>query len=415
MAKDIQLEKLIKEEVRRQSGTINLIASENYVSPEILAILGSPLTNKYSEGYPGKRYYPGNRFYDEIESLAQARALKLFGLKPAEWRANVQPYSGSPANLAVYSALLQSGETILSLKLDAGGHLSHGHKVSAPGKFFKVVHYGVGDDGLIDYEQLAVLAKESNAKIIVSGFTAYPRKVDFAKIGKIAASVGAYHLADISHIAGLVAAGLHPDPFPHSDVVMTTTHKTLRGPRGAVIYSKKLKVKNEKLNVLISDAVDKAVFPGLQGGPHNNVIAAKALMFFEDATPAFKKYQQQIVKNAATLAEALVERGFKLLTGGTDTHLMLIDLKETGLSGMEAEKILEKNSITANRNSLPGDPSPFNPTGIRLGTPAVATRGMKEKEMEKIAELIHRALIKKESVTKEVAALCKKFPLQYKL
>ncbi len=401
--KDKILSNLLKNELQRQKDTLNLIPSENYVSPEILSILGSPLTNKYSEGYPGKRYYPGNQFYDEIEKLAQDRALKFFGLKPAEWWANVQPYSGSPANLAIYAALLDKDEVILSLRLDAGGHLSHGHKVSASGKFFKVVHYSVGDDGLIDYERLAELARESNAKIIVSGFTAYPRKVDFAKIGKIANSVGAYHLADISHIAGLIGAGLHPSPFAHSDVVMTTTHKTLRGPRGAVIFSR----------AELANRIDRAVFPGMQGGPHNNVIAAKALMFFEDSTSAFKKYQQQIVKNSAALAKSLIKYGFSLLTGGTDTHLMLINLKETGLTGMEAEKILEKNNINANRNSLPGDPSPFNPTGIRLGTPAVTTRRMKEKEMAKVAELIHRALVKKENVLKEVAALCKKFPLPY--
>ncbi|MEK7641169.1 MAG: serine hydroxymethyltransferase [Patescibacteria group bacterium] len=403
MAKDKALSNLINQEIRRQKETINLIPSENYISPEMLAVLGSPLTNKYSEGYPGKRYYPGNQFYDEIEMLAQERALKFFGLKPAEWRANVQPYSGSPANLAIYAALLEKNEVILSLRLDAGGHLSHGHKVSASGKFFKVVHYNVGDDGLIDYERLAEIARESSAKIIVSGFTAYPRKVDFAKIGKIATAVGAYHLADISHIAGLVGAGLHPSPFAHSDVVMTTTHKTLRGPRGAVIFSR----------MELADRIDRAVFPGMQGGPHNNIIAAKALMFFEDSTPAFKKYQQQIVKNALMLAKSLVKNGFKLLTGGTDTHLMLIDLRNAGLTGMEAEKLLEKNNINANRNSLPGDPSPFNPTGIRLGTPAVTTRGMKEKEMVKIADFIYRALVKKENVAKEALVLCKKFPLPY--
>ncbi len=403
MAKDKALSSLISKEIERQQEVINLIPSENYVSPEIMAVLGSPLTNKYSEGYPGKRYYPGNQFYDEIEKLARERALKFFKLKSAEWRSNVQPYSGSPANLAIYSALLERDETILSLRLDAGGHLSHGHKVSASGRFFKVVHYGVGDDGLIDYGRLAKLAEESRAKIIVSGFTAYPRKVDFAKIGKIATAVGAYHLADISHIAGLVAAGFHPNPFPYSDVVMTTTHKTLRGPRGAIIFARSE----------IADRIDRSVFPGMQGGPHNNVIAAKALMFFEDSTPAFKKYQQQIVKNASALAKALLKNGFKLLTGGTDTHLMLVDLKETGLTGMDAEKLLEINNITANRNSLPGDPSPFHPTGIRLGTPAVTTRGMKEKEMEKIASFIYRALIKKEKVAKEAAVLCKKFPLPY--
>lgn len=403
MAKDVNLGKLISAEIARQNGSLNLIASENYISPEILRVLGSPLTNKYSEGYPGKRYYPGNQFYDEIEKLTQERALNFFDLKPATWRVNVQPYSGSPANLAIYSALLGKDDVILSLSLDAGGHLSHGHKVSASGKFFRVIHYGVGVDGLIDYERLAELAKGQGVKVVVSGFTAYPRRVDFAKIGKIAHSVGAYHLADISHIAGLVGAGLHPSPFPHSDVVMTTTHKTLRGPRGAVIFSR----------AELADRIDRAVFPGLQGGPHNNVIAAKALMFFEDSEPAFKKYQQRTVKNATTLAKELKRMGFELLTGGTDTHLMLINLKTADLTGMEAEKLLEKNNITANRNSLPGDHSPFNPTGVRLGTPAVTTRGMKEKEMVRIADFIYRSLVKKENIAKEVVAFCKKFPLPY--
>ncbi|MDP1719254.1 MAG: serine hydroxymethyltransferase [bacterium] len=425
---DKKLKSLIAQEVKRQAETIDLIPSENYASPEILDVVGSPLMNKYSEGYPGKRYYPGNFYYDEIEKLAQDRALKAFSLSGDQWGVNVQPYSGSPANLAIYSALMEFGDTLMGLKLDSGGHLTHGHKVNFSGKAYKVVHYGVEEKtGLIDYEELEKLAKENKPKIIVSGLTAYPRKIDFERIGKIAKSVGAYHLADVSHIAGLILAGLHQSPFdsaqgkPHADVVMTTTHKTLRGPRGAVIYSKKEKVKNEKSDILISDAIDKAVFPGMQGGPHNNSTAAKALMFFEASQPAFKKYQEQVLKNSKKLSLALLEKGFKLLTGGTDNHLLVLDLSGSatltasgsGLDGKMAEKMLEANNINANRNSIPGDPSPLKPSGVRIGTPAVTTRGMKEKEMEKIADWIWRILIKKESVLSEVKKLCGKFPLAY--
>lgn len=402
--KDKAIEKLISLETLRQKDTINLIASENYVSPEILKVVGSLLMNKYSEGYPGKRYYPGNEYCDQIEILAQQRALQAFKLKPGAWSVNVQPYSGSPANLAIYGALMQPGDILMGMKLSAGGHLTHGHKVSFTGKFFNSVQYGVDEEtGLLDYEQIKKLAEEHRPRIIVSGTTAYPRKIDFQKFGDIARRVGAYHIADISHIAGLVLAGLHTSPFPHADAVMTTTHKTLRGPRGAVIFSRKE----------IAEIIDKAVFPGTQGGPHNNNTAAKALMFFEASQPGFKKYQQQIAKNAEALAEALKSLGFKLVTGGTDTHLLLIDLRDSGLTGMEAEKLLEESGITANRNTIPGDTSPFKPSGLRVGTPAVTTRGMKEKEMTKIAELIHRALIKKENIRKDILALCKKFPLSY--
>lgn len=413
--KDKILEKLIKAEEKRQQKTINLIPSENYVSPDTLSVLGSVLTNKYSEGYPGKRYYPGNKIYDEIELLAIKRLKQLFKLG-SDWHVNVQPYSGSPANLAIYYSLLQPGETIMGMALAAGGHLTHGHKVNFSGRIYKSVQYGVDlETGLINYDEVENLALAHQPKLIISGATAYPRTIDFARFGKIAKKVGAFHAADISHIAGLVAAGEHPSPFEFSDVVMTTTHKTLRGPRGAVIFCLKD----------LADRIDRAIFPGLQGGPHNQVTAAKALMAFEASKPVFKNYQKQIVKNAKKLAEELMKRGFKLITGGTDNHLILLDCKSAELDGMnpahnlmcgmKAQNLLEEVGITANRNSIPGDTSPFYPTGLRLGTPAVTTRGMKEKEMEKIAEWFERVLIKKEKsakVKKEVEGLCPKFPLK---
>lgn len=402
--KDKLVQKLVDLEVKRQKESIDLIASENYVSEEVLGLVGSPLTNKYSEGYPGKRYYPGNEIYDKIEILAQTRALKAFKLKPSEWSVNVQSYSGSPANLAIYGALMNPGETLMGMKLASGGHLTHGHRVSFTGRFYNSVQYDVDHGtGLIDYEAIKNLAEQHHPRIIVSGATAYPRVIDFQKIGSIAQRIGAYHVADISHIAGLVLAGAHPSPFPHADIVMTTTHKTLRGPRGAVIFSRKD----------FSERIDKAVFPGLQGGPHNNITAAKATTFFEALQPAFKKYQQQVVKNAKALASALKTKGFELVTGGTDNHLLLVDLRGIGLDGKAAEQLLEKSGITANRNSIPGDEKPLNPSGLRIGTPAVTSRGMKEKEMEKIAELIYRAVFKRENVVREALALAKKFPLEY--
>ena len=399
--KDTKLQKLIALEIKRQEESINLIASENFASREILDILGSPLTNKYSEGYPGKRYYPGNAYYDEIELLAQDRGLASFKLDPKEWRLNVQPHSGSPANLAIYTGLLEPGDTIMGMKLAAGGHLTHGHKVSATGRFWKSVQYGVLETtGLVDFEEVQKLANESKPKIIVSGFTAYPRAVDFKKFKEIAKSVGAYHMADISHIAGLIVAGVHPAPFPYADVVMTTTHKSLRGPRGAVIFSR----------IEISDRIDRGVFPGLQGGPHNNVTAAIAHMFYEAGDPSFKKYGKQIVKNARALAKALSELGFSLVSGGTDTHLILADVRSLGVLGLEAQNRLESVGIIANRNSVPGDPSPFKPSGIRLGTPAVTSRGMKEKEMVLIAKLIEGAIRREKGVSSEVLKLCRRFP-----
>lgn len=409
--KDRVLEKLLKAEIKRQQESINLIASENFVSEDMLSVLGSPLTNKYSEGYPGKRYYPGNIYYDEIELLAQKRALKLFRLNK-NWSVNVQPYSGSPANIEIYNALMKLGDTLMGLKLMAGGHLTHGHKVNFSGKAYNVVHYGVNEKtGLLDYKEIAKLAEKHKPKVIVSGLTAYPRKIDFKKFGAIAKSVGAYHVADVSHIAGLIAAGLHQSPFPYSDVVMATTHKTLRGPRGALIFSNR-SVLNEE-GVSIADLIDRSVFPGMQGGPHNNVTAAKALMAFEALQPGFRTYQKQIIKNAAALASGLEKLGFSLVTGGTDNHLILLDLRNTGLDGLQAEKLLEKNQIIANRNTIPGDEKPLKPSGIRIGTPAVTSRGMKEKEMLTIADLIYRSLMKKEPVLEKTVALSKKFPLPY--
>ncbi len=387
---DKVLEKLIREEEKRQKSTINLIPSENYVSKEMLSVLGSALTNKYSEGYPGKRYYPGNKIYDQIENLATSRLKKVFKLG-ADWHVNVQPYSGSPANLAIYYALLQPGETLLGMSLAAGGHLTHGHKVNFSGRIFRSVQYGVNlDTGLIDYEDMERLAETHQPKVIVSGATAYPRKIDFERFGKIAKRIGAFHVADISHIAGLVAAGEHSSPFEHADVVMTTTHKTLRGPRGAIIFCRQE----------FADRIDRSIFPGLQGGPHNNVIAAIALMAFEASKPTFRAYQKQIVKNAKKLSGALMAKGFHLVTGGTDNHLMLLDCKSVNLDGMKAQNLLEEAGITANRNAIAGDTSPFYPTGLRLGTPAVTTRGLKEKDMEKIADFFERVLIKKERPVK---------------
>ena len=399
--KDKKIEKLISLEKKRQKETLDLIASENLASREVQEVLGSVLTNKYSEGYPGRRYYPGNVEYDAIENLAKSRALKLFKLNPKTWSVNVQPYSGSPANFEVYYALVPAGETIMGMKLSDGGHLTHGHKVSATGQLWKSVQFGVDEKtGLIDYSEVRKLARKAKPKIIVSGFTAYPRKVNFKKFGEIAKSVGAYHVSDISHIAGLVAGGAHPSPFPYADVVTTTTHKSLRGPRGAMIFAKKE----------IVEKIDKAVFPGLQGGPHNNVTAAKAVAFFEDMKPEFKTYAKQIVKNAKALATEMKKLGFKLVTGGTDTHLILADIRNFGIDGLEAEKRLEKAGIVANRNSVPGDTSPFKPSGVRFGTPSVTTRGMKEREMKKIAVLIYEAIQNKKGVNAQVVKLCKKFP-----
>jgi glycine hydroxymethyltransferase len=403
--KDTVIKKLITKEVKRQDVTLDLIASENTVSQDVLEALGTPLTNKYSEGYPGKRYYPGNEYYDEIETLAQERVLSLFKLSPKKWHVNVQPYSGSPANVAIYNALMKPGETLMGMKLASGGHLTHGHSVSLTGKVWRSVQYTLdAKTELIDLDEVEKLAKKERPKVIVSGFTAYPRKINFKRFGDIAKKVGAYHVADISHIAGLIAGGMHPKPFPYADAVMTTTHKTLRGPRGAMIICRQE----------IADKIDKSVFPGMQGGPHNNVTAAKAIAFHEAAQPAFTTYAKQIVLNAKALAKALKEHGFRLVSGGTDTHLILMDVRPFAKNGMEAQDRLEAIGIIANRNTIPGDASAFDPSGVRLGTPSLTSRGMKEKEMEKVAELIYAAISgkSKAAIKKEVAVLCKRFPVQ---
>jgi len=403
---DKKLWQIIEKEIKRQEETLELIPSENFVDLETLFIVGSPLMNKYAEGYPAKRYYPGNKYIDEIENLAKERALKAFKLNQNEWSVNVQPYSGSPANLAVYLGLINPGETIIGLNLFHGGHLTHGHKVSYTGKLFNSIQYGVKDKG-IDFKELEKLALEYKPKIIISGITAYPRILDFKKFYEISKKVGAYHVADIAHISGLVIAGLHPSPFPYADVVTMTTHKTLRGPRGAVIFMRKE----------LEEKINKSVFPGLQGGPHMHTIAGIAYAFGRALKKDFYNYQKQIVKNSKKLAEELIKRGFELYTSGTDNHLMIIDLKPLGLDGKTAEALLEKENIIANRNSLPSDTSPFNPSGIRVGTPAITSRGMKEKEMIEIAKFFERILIKKEKpekIKKEVINLTKKFLLPYR-
>ncbi len=411
---DSALARLIEEETGRQQRTLNLIPSENIVSPAVLEALESPLTNKYSEGYPGKRYYAGNKIIDEIELLAQERARKVFKLGK-HWHVNVQPYSGSPANMAVYYALLEPGEKIMGMSLPFGGHLTHGWKVNFSGRFYGAAQYAVGRDGLIDYGEVCKLAKKEKPKIIVCGATAYPRIIDFKRFHIIAKDVGAYLMADIAHIAGLIAAGAHPSPFPYADVVTTTTHKTLRGPRGAIIFANRKSAVAKKNLIDIASAIDKAVFPALQGGPHDHQTAAIAASLAEAMRPSFKRYGRQIVKNAKALARELQRLELKLISDGTDNHLMLIDLTNLGISGKEAQNRLEAVGIIVNRNTIPYDTrSPFDPSGIRLGTPALTTRGMKEKEMRVIARLIYEALTgnKSRSILKKVKALCKEFPIQ---
>lgn len=401
---DPKIYQAIEDEKKRAKEGLELIASENYTSLAVLEAAGSILTNKYAEGYPHKRYYGGNQFIDVVEDLAIERAKKLFGAE----HVNVQPYSGTPANLAVYVALVPLGEKIMALKLAHGGHLSHGHKVSFTGKGWEFIHYGVNKEGWLDYDEIRKLAKKEKPKLIVSGFTAYPRKVDFKKFHDIAQEIGAYSMADIAHIAGLIVAGRHPNPLPFTDVVTTTTHKTLRGPRSAIIMCKKE----------LAEAIDKAVFPGLQGGPHEHIIAAKAVCFKEATKPEFKEHQKQIVKNAKVLAQELINYGFKLITGGTDNHLMLIDLTDKKITGKEAEQALEEAGIFVNKNMIPYDPrTPFDPSGIRIGTPAITSRGMKEKEMAKIASWINKVIEnhKDKSVISEikqkVKEMCQAFPV----
>jgi len=405
---DDQLVQILQCELDRQRHSLELIASENFTSPAVLALQGSVLTNKYAEGYPGKRYYGGCGFVDKAEELARRRATQLFGAD----HANVQPHAGSPANMAAYMALMQPGDTLLGMKLSHGGHLTHGHPVNFSGKLFNVVHYTVDRASeRINYDNVLALAKEHRPKVIVSGASAYPRLIDFERFERIASEVGAVHLCDMAHIAGLVAAGVHPSPVPHAGVVTSTTHKTLRGPRGGLILCRQAYAK----------AVDKAVFPGMQGGPLMHVVAAKAQAFYEAEQPEFKAYQQQIVDNAKALAGALQSGGFRLVSGGTDNHLMLLDLSSKGVTGNEAEQQLEAVGITANKNAIPYDEKPPTVTsGLRLGTPALTGRGMREKQMEEIAELI--ALVvdnlgkktetaAKQEAIKRVYTLCEAFPL----
>lgn len=392
----------MKKELARQRRNLELIASENIVSPAVMAAMGSVLTNKYAEGYPAKRYYGGCECVDEVENIAIERAKKLFG---AEF-ANVQSHSGAQANFAVYFALLQPGDTVMGMNLAHGGHLTHGSPVNMSGKYYNFFSYGVNDDGFIDYDKFAKKAEEVKPKLIVAGASAYPRIIDFKRISEIAKSVGAYFMVDMAHIAGLVAAGVHPSPVPYADVVTTTTHKTLRGPRGGMILCK------EELGA----AINKAVFPGTQGGPLMHVIAGKAVCFGEALKPEFKEYQQNIVKNAAALADGLMKRGINLVSGGTDNHLMLVDLRSVGITGKELEHRLDDVYITANKNAIPNDPEkPFVTSGIRLGTAAVTTRGLGAAEMDKIAEFIYLAATdfenKKEEIRNGVNEICKAYPL----
>jgi len=400
---DPEIFEAIKNEENRQKYTIELIASENFVSPEVLEAQGSVLTNKYAEGYPGKKYYGGCKYIDVIENLAIERAKKIFKAE----HANVQPHSGSQANMAVYFSVLEVGDTILAMNLSHGGHLTHGSPVNFSGRFFNIIPYGVEEDtGRIDYNNLRELAVKNKPKLIIAGASAYPREIDFSAFKSIADEVGAYLMADIAHIAGLIIAGLHQSAVPYCHFVTTTTHKTLRGPRGGLILCQEE----------YGRAIDKTIFPGIQGGPLMHVIAAKAVCFKQAMTPEFINYQKQIVINAKALANRLMELGYYLVSGGTDNHLMLVDLRNKGITGKQAEKALEEAGITVNKNTIPFDPQkPMVTSGIRIGTPAVTTRGMKEEDMEVIAEMINRVLNDtenqkiKDEVKKEVESFCKRF------
>ncbi len=434
---------LVKKEEKRQRETINLIASENYVSKNVLKALGSVFTNKYAEGYPHKRYYAGNEVVDELEDAVKKDALSLFHLSPKKWDVNVQAYSGSVANLAVYFALVSKGAKIMAMDLNMGGHLTHGARVSITGQFWKQVPYGVDrKTERIDYGALLKLAKREKPALVIAGGSAYSRVIDFKKFRKIANAAGAFLMVDMAHFAGLVAGRAHPSPFPYADVVTTTTHKTLRGPRAALIFSRREPVSrffarnassgslrlasnlshrlpdarlgNEK-QVFLNELIDKAVFPGIQGGPHMNAIASVGVALKEAQTPAFRRYAAQVVKNAKALAEELKKRGWRVISGGTDTHLFLVDVASRGLGGKEASEMLERVGIIANKNLIPYDPrKPVNPSGIRLGTPAVTTRGMKEREMELIAELISDTLLGKKPLKetkRKILSLTRKFPI----
>ena len=401
---DPEIASAIVAEQERQNSHIELIASENWVSKAVMAAMGSPLTNKYAEGYPGKRYYGGCECVDVVENLAIERAKELFGCDYA----NVQPHSGAQANLAVQFAVLQPGDTIMGMNLDHGGHLTHGSPVNISGKYFKVVPYGVDDNGFLDYDRMRELALECKPKMIIAGASAYARTIDFKKFREVADEVGAVLMVDMAHIAGLVAAGLHPSPIPYADVVTTTTHKTLRGPRGGMILANKEAAEKYNFN--------KAIFPGIQGGPLMHVIAGKAVCFKEALSDDFKVYQQQIINNAQALCKGLMDRGIKIVSGGTDNHLMLVDLTTYDLTGKAVEKMLDEAHITCNKNTIPNDPkSPFVTSGVRLGTPAVTSRGMKEDDMDKIAEAIATVIKEQEAgipaARAIVQSLTDKYPL----
>ena len=400
---DSEIADAIQAEMERQNSHLELIASENWVSKAVMAAMGSLLTNKYAEGYPGKRYYGGCQCVDVVEDLARERAKKLFGCDYA----NVQPHSGAQANLAVFFAMLEPGDKVMGMNLDHGGHLTHGSPVNISGKYFNVVSYGVNDEGVIDYDKVREIAVKEKPKMIIAGASAYARIIDFKKFREIADEVGAYLMVDMAHIAGLVAAGLHPSPIPYADVTTTTTHKTLRGPRGGLILCNQEAA--DKFNF------NKAVFPGIQGGPLEHVIAGKAVCFKEALEPEFAEYQKQIIKNAQALSKGLMDRGVKIISGGTDNHLMLIDLRGEEVTGKELEKRLDAAHITCNKNTVPNDPrSPFVTSGVRLGTPAVTTRGLKEEDMDVIAECIALVLQSEDNIEKVkgmVAELTAKYPL----
>ena len=403
-AVDREVADAITAEMERQNSHIELIASENWVSPAVMEAMGSILTNKYAEGYPGKRYYGGCEHVDVVEDLARDRAMKLFGCTYA----NVQPHSGAQANMTVFFALMQPGDTFMGMNLDHGGHLTHGSPVNFSGKYFNCVPYGVNSDGYIDYDEVERIAKECKPKLIVAGASAYARKIDFKRFRKIADEVGAYLMVDMAHIAGLVAAGYHESPIPYAHVTTTTTHKTLRGPRGGMILSSKEFAEEHKLN--------KALFPGIQGGPLMHVIAAKAVCFKEALDPAFKEYGKNIIDNAQALANGLIKRGIKIVSGGTDNHLMLVDLADKGLTGKEVEKWLDAAHITCNKNTIPDDPqSPFVTSGVRLGTAAVSTRGFNTDDMDKVAEAIALIIDDHEANTEKAAAIVKSLTDKYPL
>ena len=414
---DPEIYGIIQKEKERQMNGLELIPSENLVSTAVLEAMGSILTNKYSEGYPNKRYYGGNKFIDAAETLAIERAKQLFGCE----HVNVQPLSGSPANMAVFFALMNPGDTFLGLDLSCGGHLTHGSPVNFSGRLFRCAPYFVDrETELLDYDAIRKTAMQEKPKMILSGLTAYPRKIDFAAFAEICDEVEAYHFADIAHISGLIAGGVHESPIPHCDVVTTTTHKTLRGPRGAIIMSKTEDRYHEKYRPEekrnLAQLIDFSIFPGVQGGPHDHINAAKAVCFREALQPEFKNYAKQIIMNAKTLADSLMDYGFRLVTGGTDNHLMLIDLQNKNITGKEAEAVLEEVAITVNKNTIPYDPrKPFDPSGIRIGTPLLTTRGMKESEMKSVAEFMSKAMEHrnskeaKEKIREDVLALCKRF------